>query len=274
MVVDVEGFGDPARTNLNQLAVREALYEALAAAFAESGIGWESCVSEDRGDGALILIPPEVPKTRLVTILPGMLAAAVTRHNAGSSVPERMRLRVALHAGEVYHDAHGVAGAAVNHVFRLAEAPALRSALAASPGVLALIVSDWFFTEVVRHDPAAVPGAYRRVQVTVKETTATGWIRVPDPAAALAGAGQGDDAARQDGAAVAVRGDARLAGRGLAGGAVLGLLGAGPSAVGGGMSGRRRSRPSCRMTSRGLPAGSRSSPTWLLWLPAREARLW
>jgi hypothetical protein len=101
-----------------------------------------------------------------------------------------MRLRVALHAGEVYYDAHGVAGAAVNHAFRLAEAAQLRSALAASPGMLALIVSDWLFTEVVRHDPAAVPGAYRQVQVTVKETTAAGWIRVPGPAAAPAGAGR------------------------------------------------------------------------------------
>ena len=62
MVVDVEGFGDPARTNLDQLAVREALYEALARAFAESGIGWGSFVSEDRGDGALILIPPGIPR--------------------------------------------------------------------------------------------------------------------------------------------------------------------------------------------------------------------
>src|ERR1039458_3864328 len=29
MVVDVERFGDPARTNLNQLAIREVLYSAL-----------------------------------------------------------------------------------------------------------------------------------------------------------------------------------------------------------------------------------------------------
>ena len=232
MVVDVEGFGDPARTNLDQLAVREALYEALARAFAESGIGWGSCVSEDRGDGALILIPPEVPKARLVTGLPGMLAAAVTRHNTGSSAPERMRLRVALHAGEVYHDAHGVAGAAVNHAFRLAEAAQLRSALAASPGVLALIVSDWLFTEVVRHDPAAVPGAYRQVQVTVKETTVAGWIRVPGPAAAPAGAGP-PGLPDRDGTVV-VRGDARLAGSGLTG-AVRGLPGAGLAAGDGGM---------------------------------------
>ena len=216
MVVDVERFGDPARTNLNQLAIREALYTALTEAFAQSGIGWDSCVSEDRGDGARILIPPEVPKTHLVTGLPGLFAAAVTRHNRGSSVPERMRVRVALHAGEVYRDAHGVAGAAVNHAFRLAEAPAVRSVLAASPGVLALIVSDWFFTEVVRHDPTAVPGSYRRAEVFVKETATTGWIRVPDPAAAPARAEPGE-VPGQDGTAITVRGRIWPAARSLAG---------------------------------------------------------
>jgi tetratricopeptide (TPR) repeat protein len=233
MVVDVERFGDPVRTNLDQLAVREALYRALPRAFVKSGIGWESCVSEDRGDGALILIPPEVPKTRLVTGLPVMLAAAVSRHNAGCSVPERMRLRVALHAGEVYRDAHGVAGAAVNHVFRLAEAPALRSALAASTGVLALIVSDWFFSEVVRHDPAAQPGSYRQVEVIVKETAAAGWIRLPAPDAAQAKGGPGDDMTRQDGVAIAVGGSG-----GLAGGVVLGLAGSRPVIADGGAGDR------------------------------------
>src|SRR5689334_14351041 len=115
MVVDVQRFGDPSRTDLNQLAVRGALYGALTGAFAGSGISWDGCVSEDRGDGALILVPPDVPKTRLLTSLPGLLAAAVSRHNAGCTGPERMRLRVALHAGEVYRDAHGVAGTAINH---------------------------------------------------------------------------------------------------------------------------------------------------------------
>ena len=215
LVVDVEGFGDPARTSLDQLAVREGLYRALAHAFAEGGIGWDSCVSEDRGDGALILVPPEVPKALLATGLPGLLATAVSAHNAGCGMPERMRLRVALHAGEVYRDAHGVAGAAVNHVFRLAEAPELRSALAVSPGMLALIVSDWFFGEVVRHDPAAGPGSYRRVNVTVKETAATGWIRLFDPGAAPAGGSRGE-------ADIAVRDNHRLAGAGLTGGTVPG----------------------------------------------------
>jgi tetratricopeptide (TPR) repeat protein len=226
MVVDVERFGDPARTNLNQLAIRQGMYEALTEAFAAAGIDWDSCVSEDRGDGALILIPPEIPKIRLVTSILGPLAAAIHRHNTESSAPERMRLRVALHAGEVYRDAHGVAGVAVNHAFRLAEAPALRSALAASCGVLALIVSDWLFTEVVRHDPAAVPGSYRRVQVLVKETAATGWVRVPDLAAVPASTDPGE-VPGQDGTAVAVRSDTWPAGLGATGPVVLALRGPG-----------------------------------------------
>jgi tetratricopeptide (TPR) repeat protein len=233
MVVDVEGFGDPARTSLDQLAVRAALYEALPRAFTGSGVGWDGCVSEDRGDGALILVPPEVPKARLVKGLPSRLAAAVRAHNAACGRPERMRLRVAVHAGEVYQDAHGVAGAAVNHAFRLAEAPPLRAALAASPGVLALIVSEWFFGEVVWHDPAAEPGSYRRVQVIVKETAAAGWIRVLNPGVASVGSGPGHDVTHPDGTAVIVPDSHRLAGRGPAGGTGRGSAGWKPVIVDG-----------------------------------------
>lgn len=226
MVVDVEQFGDPDRTNLNQLAVRDGLYRALIQAFGRSGIGWDSCVSEDRGDGALILIPAEVPKAYLVTSLPGMLAAAVSRHNAGCAGPEQMRLRVALHAGEVYRDTYGVAGSAVNHAFRLAEAPALRSALAASPGVLAVMVSEWLFSEVVRHDPAAEPGSYRKVHVAVKETAAVGWIRIPDPGMIRADSGQAGVLPLRDDTAKSLRDCGRLAAGGLlSGGAVMDGLG-------------------------------------------------
>lgn len=194
VVVDVERFGDPGRTDLDQLAVRDGLYKALIQAFGGSGIKWDSCVSEDRGDGALILVPAEVPKAFVVISLPGRLAEAVSGHNSRRAAPEQMRLRVALHAGEVYRDAHGVAGSAVNHAFRLAQAPALRSALAASPEPLAVIVSDWLFIEVVRHIPAAEPGSYRKVRVAVKETEAAGWIRIPDPGMIYGGGGQGAEA--------------------------------------------------------------------------------
>ena len=240
MVVDVERFGDPGRTNLNQLAVRDGLYKALTQAFGQSGIAWQNCVSEDRGDGALILIPPEVPKAYLVISLPGMLAAAVSRHNAECAGPEQMRLRVALHAGEVYRDAHGVAGSAVNHAFRLAEAPALRSTLAASPGALAVIVSDWLFSEVVRHDPAAEPGSYRKVQVAVKETAAVGWIRIPDRGMTPSEARPDSIVPLRNRTTTGLSDSRRLAAQGLLrGGAPTDLLGLGPVTAGDAASVRR-----------------------------------
>ena len=110
----------------------------------------------------------------------------------------------------------------------LAEAPALRSALAASPGVLVVIVSDWLFSEVVRHDPAAEPGSYRKVQVAVKETAAVGWIRTPDPGMIHGDASQDGVLPLRDGAATSLRHSQRLATEGLLhGDAVMDLRGPG-----------------------------------------------
>ena len=179
VVVDVEGFGDQRRTNPHQVAVRDGLYRAMRDAFGRAGITWDDCGREDRGDGVFILVPAEVPKALLVEALPSALVAALRAHNGAHPGPERIRLRMALHAGEVRYDGYGVTAAAVTLAFRLLEAGALKAALASSPGVLAVIASSWFFEEVVWHSTADAT-AYRRVEVDVKETTTTGWICLPD----------------------------------------------------------------------------------------------
>jgi len=186
LIVDVENFGDPARTNTDQLAVRDAMYRALRQSFAMARISWAECVTEDRGDGALVLVPPTVPKSWLVTRLPAHLTEMLVRYNAACPAQARIRLRMALHAGEVHPDAHGSAGASINRAFRLIEAPASKTALRHSSGVIALIVSDWFYDEVVRHHPAAGPSCFRQVHVAVKETEMTAWVRVLEPGGAPA----------------------------------------------------------------------------------------
>ena len=178
VVVDVEGFGDQRRTNPHQVAVRDGLYRAMQDAFGRAGISWDDCDHEDRGDGVFVLVPAEVPKALLAESLPPALVTALRAHNDGHPGPERIRLRMALHAGEVHYDRHGVTAVAVNLAFRLLDARPLKAALATSSGVLAVIVSSWFFDEVVRHSGAA-PG-YRPAEVAVKETTTTGWICLPD----------------------------------------------------------------------------------------------
>jgi hypothetical protein len=108
--------------------------------------------------------------------LPAERGPGCRRH----SEPEHMRLRMALHAGEVSYDDHGVTAACINLAFRLLDASALKAALAGSPGVLALAASTWFFDEVIRHSAAARPATYRPVRVAVKETSTVAWIALPD----------------------------------------------------------------------------------------------
>lgn len=181
-VVDVEKFGDRSRTGPQQVAVRDGLYRALRRSFDRSGMPWEDCHREDRGDGALILIPPQVPKDLLATLVPVHLAAALAEHNEACSQEARIRLRAAVHAGEVHLDDYGATGTALTLAFRLLESDALRSALTRLSGALALMASEWFFEEVIRHNPANGPDAFRRVAVSAKETRTTAWVCLPDEA--------------------------------------------------------------------------------------------
>lgn len=179
-VVDIEGFGDRRRTNSDQVTARTGLYRALDDSFRAAGIRRADCHEEDRGDGVFLLAPPDIPKGVFVESLPLALAEALRRHNQTHRAGEQIRLRCALHAGEVNYDDHGVTGAAINVAFRLVDAPPLKAALADSPGMLAFITSSWFYEEVVRHAHAVDPATFRPVEVAVKELRTTGWICLPD----------------------------------------------------------------------------------------------
>lgn len=180
VVVDVEGFGDRRRTNPHQVGVRQGLYRAVRTAFDAAGVPWENCYHEDRGDAVFVLAPAGVPKSVFVGAVPYALSAAVREHNESRAAEQRIRLRMGIHAGEVNYDEHGVTSASLNLAFRLVDAQPLKAALVASPGVLALITSVWFFEDVVRHTPAANPDTYRQVRVKEKETSTVAWISLPD----------------------------------------------------------------------------------------------
>ena len=149
-------------------------------AFRRAGIPWGDCDHEDRGDGILILVPAELPKGLLVESLPFELVNALHTHNSAHPAQERIRLRMALHTGEVNYDDHGVTAGSINLAFRLLDSFSLKEALAGYSGVLAVITSSWFYEEVVRHSPVATVVAYHSVPVAVKETMTTGWICLPD----------------------------------------------------------------------------------------------
>ncbi|SFQ09502.1 NB-ARC domain-containing protein [Actinomadura madurae] len=179
VIADVVGFSSRRRTSHDRSLLRTETYRALHDAFVKAGIPWDSCYIEDRGDGVLILAPPEVPKSFFVERLPETLSRELIKHNQVHPSAQEIRLRVALHAGEVHADQHGVAGSSLNHAFRILEASELKEAVATSPPApLGLITSDWFYREVVQPSEAVDSESFRRVDVHVKETRSQAWIRV------------------------------------------------------------------------------------------------
>ncbi len=179
LVVDVEHFGVHSRTDSHRVRVRGDLYNLLQRVLRRAGVDWDSCYREDRGDGAFVLVPPEVPKALFSDNIPGPLAKALHRHNEACPEQERIRLRMALNAGEVIFDKAGAVSSALNDTFRLVDSTPLKEALQDSAGTLALIVSSWFYDSVIRNSPTFREGAYSPVWIAVKETRTVAWITMP-----------------------------------------------------------------------------------------------
>ncbi|ATE52989.1 hypothetical protein [Actinosynnema pretiosum] len=184
LLVDVVGFGK--RDEPEQREAHRALYAALRAAFHVAGVvwsdepDWDGTYHEDRGDGVMALLPCTVVKSRAVRVLVPALAGELRRYNHLLADGARLRLRVALAAGEVSHDGEGAQGEALVGAFRLLDAPQVKQALARSPGALVLVVSGGFHQTVVRGDPACDAIAFRPVDVRNKEFRETAWIALPD----------------------------------------------------------------------------------------------
>lgn len=177
VLADIAGFGCHQRNDKDRQALRTAMYTMLRQAFESSGISWDACYREDRGDGALVIVPPGTPTSLLIDPMSAALATALANHNDRSMPAQRMQLRIALHVGPVVSDQEGVCGESVIVGARLLDAPVLKRQLAGQPAELGLIVSAYVYHTVVKHAPGAIdPARFRRVHVRIKESRLSAWI--------------------------------------------------------------------------------------------------
>lgn len=176
MVIDITGSGR--WPNQAQLRAREVLRAAVRTAMRKAGIGRPDFAVGDRGDGVMLLITPRVCKVDILDPLIPQLAEQISTHNAAAPDQPRIRLRVAVHAGEVHRDAHGWVGRDLNTAFRLIEGAPLRKRLQQAPeSDLVLVVSDLIYQSVVQHHYRAIdPAAYAKIWVSVKEVDAVAWM--------------------------------------------------------------------------------------------------
>lgn len=178
LALDIADFSR--RDDSTQQHLRDGLYRITEDACDAAGLLWHTCYHEDRGDGIIGIAPPAV-SAELLDAVAAHVWAGLRRHNKHTSMPARIRLRMAIHAGYVRYDRDGVSGHHLIHLFRLLDAHELKNQLAASQADFALITSDYLYKEIIQHGPGLIePTAYQRVAITNKETHADAWTWIPD----------------------------------------------------------------------------------------------
>lgn len=178
--MDIQGFADPARTNLDRLQLHRDLHGLYPTLLRRAGIPADQFVSVDTGDGVLLSIDGSVAKPRLLTRFVPDLARRLAAANASRCPAGQMRLRVAMHAGDVLADPAPIHGEAVILTARLLDADVLRACLRATVEPLAVIVSSTIYEEVVKHGyGGVVPGEYLPTVAECKETRVDAWLHAP-----------------------------------------------------------------------------------------------
>jgi class 3 adenylate cyclase len=182
VAVDIED--STSRTDTEKAQLRVLLYSLVEEALRLAGID-DRCRDPliDRGDGILALIRPldRAPKSLLLNSVVPELAELLRQHDARR--PDAyLRLRVAIHAGEVQYDRRGCFGEALDITFRLLDAPVVKRELRQIVSPLVLVVSDDIYRSVVHHgfggvdDKSFLP----RVNVNLAGRHHRGWIKTSD----------------------------------------------------------------------------------------------
>ena len=176
---DVAGFSDPVRNDSDRDVVRAEMYEILRSGFDAARVPWAACYREDRGDGAVIVVPPTISTHRLVDPLLAELADRLRQYNRRASEVVRIQLRVALHVGPVGRDAEGLTGQAVIAAARIVDAPVIKARLAAEQADLIFAASDYVYDHVVRNCAGRVdPAAFEHLECQVKESRVSVWAHL------------------------------------------------------------------------------------------------
>ncbi|MFJ4668429.1 hypothetical protein [Kitasatospora purpeofusca] len=181
LVVDIEAYSG--RPYWVQQAVQERLDRALDHACGRAGVDRGRCEAQDRGDGQLLLLPPDVDEAEA---LPGLvlgLRDALHTLNRAPGTAGRLRIRAALAQGGVQRAALGYVARAVETACRLLDCEHARSALKETPDTdLALVVADDLFADAFAAGAGGLPvDAFTSITVAVpaKRFKTKAWLGTP-----------------------------------------------------------------------------------------------
>jgi hypothetical protein len=180
-IVEVDVAGSGRFDDRAQLRMRAVLRAVIAEALALQSLSDAAVSRTDLGDGLRLIFPPTVsPRGLLDPFIPDLASSLRRWHETGAGA-DRLRLRVAVHAGLLHRDSDGWTGAPLIHCARLIDAEPVRRVLNAGSSVsLVLVVSQAIYDSIVRHGYGLDRSSYRPVKIRCKESNMTAWVYVPE----------------------------------------------------------------------------------------------
>lgn len=181
LACDIAGSAGRGEQRLQEIrrVLRSTLFDALGIA----GLNARDFLYVDTGDGCQLVAPAALPKAGLLFPLLPELCSQIREHNGQAGADTRLRVRAAVHAGEIRLDPDGtVSGAPFEALARLLDSAPLRHATLAGTGgtPLAAILSRHFYEETVGHGYEGLDAdAFTAADVRVKEYAARAWLWYP-----------------------------------------------------------------------------------------------
>jgi WD40 repeat protein/energy-coupling factor transporter ATP-binding protein EcfA2 len=180
LAADIESYGGLERSDSVRVRLRRHLTDWCTALFDRAGVDPGSWVLQDTGDGWLLSIDPNVSRSLLLDAVPRGLRERLLAYNQDSPNTERLRVRLAMHAGDVLSDPDPFVGEATIHVCELLDSEVLRDCLRATTQPLAVMVSEEIYQGVVRRAHGGLdPAVWHQVVIDGKEGPADTWVHVP-----------------------------------------------------------------------------------------------
>jgi hypothetical protein len=177
-LTDVVEFGALYRSDYDRQIIRREGLEMMRLSL---GPLWEACIWGDRGDGLLVVGPPQIPTARIIECINHELPGRLRLHNRTYNESARINLRVGVNVGPVTGDLVGMSGETIIRAARLVEAPVLKETMAATGVGFGIMVSEFVYEIAIGHATDFIDAPeYKKVEVRNKEFIGSAWMRLMD----------------------------------------------------------------------------------------------
>lgn len=193
LITDIEDYGASYRTDAIRFGLCPRLGQFLSSALTSAGIDEPQFDMHRRGDGWLVAIDAAVGKPSILGPVVDQLAAVLRKQNEETPMAEQLRVRLALHAGDLLIDVRdgNLDGNVIVVAARLVDAEQMRLLLRQASGPLLVCVSNPIYQQVIaqRHE-GLDPADYEPVWLDCKDAVRRrAWVRSPGESGVAARAG-------------------------------------------------------------------------------------